>query len=394
MRELIKRIRNQIATFLNSVLKARFDTAELREVLTEALIEQQQEAVIPYGWRGYQSICSSSWRSNYRQVRENYATHASPFHEFSDFSTAIAVDSDIEVVPLRELLDSNFEGAGFQIGLRFDIDADPLTGLLQARVLSRFSLPSSFYVLHTAPYYGVFNGYGFVRSGEFDYYLDELVSSGCEVGLHTDPYTIYVEQGIDGGEAVAEELNWLQSRVGRITSTCAHNSLFRWGVASSEIFEERVLWDREVKSPIGQSLPIGVLKESDFGLEFEGSFAVPRRRRVEMPKVVAASGSGSVAAYEGDWLEGFLLNNPAHDFDERLDFQVWYFGKETWVLAGTWNSESVYLRFSGWKDLISSLKSNYRGARIMFVFHPCYSLLDEPAQERSFEMFDARSFDK
>ena len=324
------------------------------------------------GWSPYSAQETVSWRNYYRQVRENYGTIAEEFRVFSDFALALRTENEFEVVPVGRLLDAGEEadaGKKVRVSLRFDIDADPLTGLLLARVLCRYGLPSCFFLLHTAPYYGQFVGGKFVRSSDLPAYLNELASAGCEVGLHTDPYTIYCEQAIDGAQALVAEIAWLRSHSVDVRSTCAHNSFSRWGVASSEIFKEYVLWDRDVRSPEGWKFPLGTLSAVDMGLRCEATFAVPKAE-VSKDEVTLALREGVGAAYRGDWLKWFLIHNPLHDFS--VDLQVWPMGNEGWRLGGFWSGEAVYAKMGTWRDVLDKLKGKYLGARVVFVMHPCY----------------------
>ena len=101
--------------------------------------------------------------------------------------------------------------AGKSVALRYDIDADPETAVRLARYNARYGLAGSFFVLHTAYYYGAWADGVWCRNAGMVRDWVRLVLAGAEVGLHLDPLGLYANPGVDGAAAVRTELAYLRS---------------------------------------------------------------------------------------------------------------------------------------------------------------------------------------
>ncbi len=78
-------------------------------------------------------------------------------------------------------------------------------------------------------------------------------------------------------ENLEQELRWLRSLGVVVRGTLAHNSAPVYGAENFEIFEGRVLWEREVRCENGRILPLGKLSEKKLDLSYEGAFAIPKK---------------------------------------------------------------------------------------------------------------------
>jgi hypothetical protein len=209
--------------------------------------------------------------------------------QFSERSQA-AISSD--AVPRYRALLAGLQGMGYQfqtaaelvngrgegpnIWLRHDVDIDLETALCIAKVEASLGIVSTYYLLHTAPYFCPQPGLNpFVFSSEVREAAGKLSDLGHEVGLHNDVLLAYQTWGIDGIAHLTSALDWLRSGGVTVTGTVAHNSAPAYGADNSAIFAGRPLTPGSnsfADHPAGYpNISLGVLKESDLGLTYEGN---------------------------------------------------------------------------------------------------------------------------
>ena len=201
----------------------------------------------------------------------------------------------IEFVTHRKLHSQKCLGDKIRIGIRHDLDSDIVVAVKQAEIEKKYGVVSSWYVLHTAPYYGYFKGGVFYRYRCMGYIYRCLQDLGHEVGLHTDPLMIYQEYKIDGAQALVTELHWLRSLGINVKGTVAHNSKSAYGAENYEIFKKPIYADaakneicnqdaerqlppdqnhRTIKNEVfhnGKWAPLYQLDPEELGLEYEGN---------------------------------------------------------------------------------------------------------------------------
>lgn len=180
----------------------------------------------------------------------------------------LAEPGRFHVVPLRDLEHAPRDRP--VVALRHDVDDRLPSAVRFAELEHARGLPASYYVLHTAPYYGV-TGQG---SAEHDPAIlpvlrrmqDEL---GHEIGFHHDLVTLARVHGIDPGSYLAGELAWLRGAGLAITGCAAHGSYWahRQGFHNDYAFRG---WDAprdgHPLTDIGWKLD-----PAAFGLEYDAS---------------------------------------------------------------------------------------------------------------------------
>jgi hypothetical protein len=303
----------------------------------------------------------------FAQVAANYEAVSNSFWYYRQLVDELRDIPRLRIVPLQDL-----QGCSAQktrvIGLRHDIDADPLTALRCARYLARQGIGGSFYLLHTAVYYGEFYGDVFVRTASLSDWIRGFIVAGCELGLHNDSLGVYAAHGHDGIAALRQEIEWFRAHGVRIRGTVAHNSGPIYGAENFEIFSGRALWQRDVATRDGRRLPLGMLNERDVGLTYEGSFAKPRRgidpgRAAEFFADRGAADFGSQA-----WVRQYLLENPCCEWD--LEVQFWLVGKDRWIIAGRAGGDTIFDWHVGMAQVLDRLKALPDGSRSVLVIHP------------------------
>jgi hypothetical protein len=323
----------------------------------------------PTGMRRYQEQAAFRFDDYWRQTDENYRPFANAFAYHDCLIEELTALPDVAFVPLYEL-DSCQASGKRVIGLRYDVDSDPVTGLRAARSLARRGVCGSFYLLHTALYYGQMIGDHFVRHAEIEDWALGYLVAGCELGLHNDAFGACTLFGINGAQAVVTEIEWLRSLGATIRGTVAHNSAPAYGADNYEVFVERAHSVRTVRTRNHVILPLGTLSEAELGLTYEGSFVRsrpdPDARRT---KQYIADVKGASIRSEA-WMRTFTCDSPYREF--TLDVQIWLVGKDQWIIAGKQDGKTVYQFSVGLNQVLAFLRQLPTGTRTLFVLHPEY----------------------
>lgn len=304
------------------------------------------------------------------QVISNYWPIGNPFFYYTEIVDRVSRLERLRIVPLSDLFQSANYDSRPVISFRHDIDADPLTAIRCARYLARLGLPGSFYLLHTARYYGQFSGGIFIRNPLLKDWVRRLIVTGCEIGVHNDALGVYLNYGLNGAAVLANEIRWLKSQGAAIKGTVAHNSSPVYGAENSEIFKGRVLWKRKVWKN-GRRLPVGEVYEDDLGLTYEGTYVKPKKNidTRAARQFVADVESSSLSSEE--WVRKFLCDNPILDY--AIDYQFWLIGQDKWVVAG----KELFEWHVNLERVIELLAGLPEKSRSVVVMHPEYFNVDE-----------------
>ncbi len=317
----------------------------------------------------YQTHAGFSYKNYWPQVDENYRSLSNPFEYHELLIEQLESLPDVTFVPLFELEAANDPSRRI-VGLRYDIDADPVTGLRAARSLARRGICGSFYLLHTAPYYGHMIGDRFVRHAQMEEWLLDFIVTGCELGLHNDAFGVCQMFGRDGAQAVHDEIQWLRQYGATIRGTVAHNSGPVHKAENYEVFVERLHWERAVQTSAGLSLPLGVLSEVGLGLTYEGTFS-RTKPQIDLSRTDAFLNNKENTGVRSDaWMKTFLLDNPYREF--TLDFQYWLVGRDEWVFSGQYEGKEYFRSLINLNEVFETLQAIPSGTKTLFVLHPEY----------------------
>ncbi len=204
------------------------------------------------------------------------------FEEYRHLIQELCEIPSVEFVTHRQLLTEPLPQDRVRVSIRHDIDSDIIAAGQQALIEQEHGVVTSWYVLHTAPYYGEFRDGVLHRHDCMSSLYLGLQDAGHEVALHTDPLWIYQEFQRDGAQAVTREIEWLRSEGLDIRGTVAHNSKPVYGAYNFEIFKGRYDYqDKRPRSEIQDHVnfrdvqtPLRVLDEEALGLEYEGNDAL------------------------------------------------------------------------------------------------------------------------
>lgn len=316
------------------------------------------------------------WKS-YEQIKKTVVKIRSldGFDEYRKFISRLRSFSANQLVPLKDLMSAKKDSIK-TIALRFDVDMEPVTAVRLARYNARYGIPASFFLLHTAYYYGVMKDKVFYRNPLLKYWLKALIVSGCEIGLHTDALSCYLEHGVDGAMAVVEEIAWLRSHGAHINGTVAHNSYPAYNAENFEIFNNYVLWERCINMLHDKRYPLGLLDEAKLGLTYEGNYPIrPKEPLNEKTEMLISNWSrltNSDSTESEIWMRTYLLDNPC--YERAYETIVWHHGGRNWTIATKVNR--LFRKKWYWKvnfeQMFQVLANLPDGIRIVFLLHPIY----------------------
>ena len=159
----------------------------------------------------------------------------------------------LAVVPMRELA----RGVG-AVALRHDVDSRLESALELAALEAARGLRATYFVLHTAPYWGEAGLLPRLRG------LQEL---GHEVGFHNDLLTLQRVEGADPRAVLERELARLRGGGIEVVGAAAHGSPWchRLGFHNNYVFAG---WDEPRPGYPNRGVP-EKLDPAEFGLEYE-----------------------------------------------------------------------------------------------------------------------------
>ena len=202
------------------------------------------------------------------------------WEKYAAFLNIISDTSKYIVLPLNEFRQT-FNSEKIIIGLRHDIDNDLNLAFQFSEVESRLGFRSTYFILHTAPYYLANSNNKAIHSEKIIPILKTMQDNRhFEIGWHNDLVTLQVIYNINPVTFFHKELNWLRSNGLNIAGTAAHGSNYckTYHYMNYYFFDEctfPIVPNREnnIKIPKdGKSIELIKGKLSDFGLQYEAYF--------------------------------------------------------------------------------------------------------------------------
>ena len=289
------------------------------------------------------------------------------FEYYRCFIERLQQEPGIRLAAVESLTKGDLDG--HTVALRHDIDADLETGLRCARYLSGRAVPGSFYLLHTSHYYGVFEDRLFYRYSGLSKYIDDFVACGVEIGLHTDPLSIYLDHQVDGAQAVVREIRWLRSQGVDVKGTVAHNSTPVYGADNFEIFKGRGFQNRTSYKKEDITIPLQSVSEKELGLEYEANFPEPIARPATQDVAEYLVKPSGDAVRKVEWLSRYLKFNPM--FSRGYDISVWLLGQDQWVISDRRSNDDIMWPVTA-DEVIKYLRSTRQVAKTIVNIHPVY----------------------
>lgn len=214
---------------------------------------------------------------------------ASPLREYANLLDRLLRIPSVQFRTMAAFMREGAAADRVTVIIRHDIDADIVAAIRLAELEAERGIGATHYVLHTAAYYGHFVEGVFRRNAAMAWCYRRIAALGHEVGLHIDPLYVYQEHGVDGAEAMTQELAWLRGLGIPIVGAAAHNHTSVYGAQNYEIFRERLrnhcmpggndaeIIDVPEVIHNGKWAPLHVVSLADLGLEYEAhdTYAVP-----------------------------------------------------------------------------------------------------------------------
>jgi hypothetical protein len=187
---------------------------------------------------------------------------------------ALVDPARFRVVPLRDLATAPRDRV--VVALRHDIEERFRGALQMAALESQYGLRSTYFVLHTARYYG---RVGWQRARHRDSLvprLRKLQDMGHEIGWHNDLVTLQCVHGIEPRRYLAEELAWLRGQGIDVRGSASHGSYWahRLGFHNNYFFED--FDEVSERFPNNEVVPVGRRRCTlakgrldEFGFEYE-----------------------------------------------------------------------------------------------------------------------------
>lgn len=173
--------------------------------------------------------------------------------------------------------------------IRHDVDHDIYTAVQMARWEADHGVRSTYCILHTAWYYGAFDGHKYARSAEVLETVDEIVALGHEINFHNNLVTLGLQTGVDPAVVLEDELKFWRSNGIVVDGTSSHGDALcrELRFRNFELFSENVKASAGGPRTIsmnGHAVDLGVRSLLDFGLSYEAQ---------DLPKDLYVSDSGS-----------------------------------------------------------------------------------------------------
>ncbi len=202
------------------------------------------------------------------------------WEKYAAFLNKVTDTSKYIVLPLNEFRQT-FNSKKIIIGLRHDVDNDLNVAYQFSEVEARLGFRSTYFILHTAPYY-------LANSNNMASHSEKIIpilrtmqdKRHFEIGWHNDLVTLQVIYNINPVKFLHSELKWLRSNGLNIIGTAAHGSNYckKYHYMNFYFFKEftfPVVPNRENNITVpkdGKSIELIKGKLSDFGLQYEAYF--------------------------------------------------------------------------------------------------------------------------
>jgi hypothetical protein len=220
-----------------------------------------------------------------RELKKHNVLSAEPdtnftWEKYAAFLNKVSDTSKYIVLPLNEFRQT-YNSNKIIIGLRHDIDNDLNVAYQFSEVESRLGFRSTYFILHTAPYYLAKSNNMAVHSEKIIPILRTMQDKRhFEIGWHNDLVTLQVIYNINPVKFFHNELSWLRSNGLNIIGTAAHGSNYckTYHYMNFYFFEEctfPLVPNRENNITVpkeGKTIELIKGKLSDFGLQYEAYF--------------------------------------------------------------------------------------------------------------------------
>ncbi len=146
--------------------------------------------------------------------------------KYRKFLANLLSNKNVEIIPLREFSKRPTEDK-ILLGIRHDVDHSLESALRMAKIEAKLGIQTTYFILHTAPYYFKVQDGKIVRNESVIDILRTIQDEyGHEIGFHNDLLTLQIVYRISPREYLRKELSYLRKNGIKIVGTAAHGSKY------------------------------------------------------------------------------------------------------------------------------------------------------------------------
>ena len=210
--------------------------------------------------------------------RTEFLTKGKRKYESSRYAEILSEYASHSCMTLAEYVRLEDQGDDKVLLIRHDIDHDIENAIKIAEWEHNNGFRSTFCILHTAWYYGEFNGQGYRHSDLLLRSVDRILELGHEINLHNNLAVLSLQTGCDPFAVLESELAYFDRRGIPIVGTSTHGDglcrelNFRNWEIFTECCDDRFGGPRTIQHEAAggrRELRLGERSMSDFGLEYE-----------------------------------------------------------------------------------------------------------------------------
>lgn len=253
-------------------------------------------------------------KTNYETLQKRNHKYLSKFRSKFSWNDYIALIDELAKDRYLTVAGEDFNKTTAQdkvvIYFRHDMDNAPFHGLKMSAEEKKRNLRGSYYVLHSARYYGTTRPGAIERYAAMDRLYKEIYANGHEIGVHNDLFGMQLLTGIEPEKFQAAELEYYKSIGIPVVGTVCHGSIINsWGLNNTWLFSDfKKTGEYNHK---GKIVKYGIRSVKDFGFDYEGYRLKCNVRLSDISKYDAAGLLERIRACKpGDRVS--LLLHPCH----------------------------------------------------------------------------------
>lgn len=191
-----------------------------------------------------------------------------------DYEFLLADFADHETLTLADYARLPEVGDRRILLIRHDVDHDLETAVRMAAWEAERGIRATYCLLHTAWYWGVFDGRRYRRTRDLVEAGDRLLELGHEINFHNNLATLALRTGCEPGRVLEAELKFMRSLGWPVCGTATHGDRLchQLNYGNFELFEHAVKSDRGGPRRLFTdegAVALGQLRQEEFGLEYE-----------------------------------------------------------------------------------------------------------------------------
>lgn len=201
------------------------------------------------------------------------------YNYYDEFLKHISSSDNFIIVPLKDFKNTNAADK-VVISMRYDLDFNIDAAIRFAYREHKYGIKSTYFVLHTATYYGKKVGKEFVRNDDIIFYLKKIQDDfGHEIGFHNDLVTLQLMYEIPSVKYLRNELNYLRGNGIEIKGTTYHGSQYCtiYEYSNAYFWKEypNSGWNYEYIKKGFKTIKIEKDSMKNYNLEYEGNLLNP-----------------------------------------------------------------------------------------------------------------------